>query len=79
MEPTSTAQRGRPRKWESEIDKHRAHRARKAEKLALLDQLLQAVRNARLDDPELQAAVTAAGDEDAALVTALIGHFQDRR
>jgi hypothetical protein len=75
MEPTPRKP-GRPRQWRSEAEKHRHHRARRAQRQRLLDDLLLAVRNARLDDPELHR-VAQRGD-DAALLHALIRYYGDR-
>jgi hypothetical protein len=67
---------GRPRHWTTEAEKHRHHRARRAERQRLFDDLLHAVRNARLDDAELHR-VAQYGD-DAALLHALIRYYADR-
>ena len=67
---------GRPRHWASAAEKHRAHRARQAERAALVEELLQAVRNAALEDPQLQQAVNE-GD-DAAVLRALTEYYGAR-
>ncbi len=67
---------GRPRRFANAAEKHRAHRARKAQKAALLEELLAAVRNAELEDPQLQQVVTR-GD-DAAVLQGLIAYYQAR-
>ena len=59
-----------------DAEKMRAYRARRAEKAQLTDNLLHAVRNARLEDPELQVVVNA-GD-DAEVLQALVKHYQRR-
>lgn len=55
--------RGRPRVWENAAAKHRRHRQRQAAVQRALGELLHAVLNARLEDPELQARVNAATDD----------------
>ena len=70
------ARRGRPRVWESPKEKEQAHRARRAERLALLGSLLLAVLNAEWDDPVMRRVVLD-GDEFAVL-RALIRYYQDR-
>jgi len=67
---------GRPRRWESEAEKHRQHRTRRAERSGLVDELLRAVRNARLDDAELHRI--AQWEDDAALLRALTAYYQAR-
>jgi hypothetical protein len=69
-------QRGRPRVWASAAEKHRVHRARRAEQEALVGELLDAVRNARLEDPGLHREVLE-GD-DAAVLRALIAYYRAR-
>jgi hypothetical protein len=71
-----TGQHGRPPVWSSAAEKHRAYRARKAEKVALLEELLHVVRNADHEDRQLQQEVNH-GD-DAAVLRALIGYYQAR-
>ena len=73
---SGTGKRGRPRVWRSEAEKHRAQRARKAEKATLVEELLHAVRNAALEDPALQQVVNE-GD-DAAVLRALTGYYRAR-
>ena len=67
---------GRPRVWSNAAEKHRAHRERRAEKAALVEDLLDAVRNAALEDPELQHTVNH-GD-DPAVLRALIAYYHAR-
>ena len=68
--------RGRPRRWASQQERQRAHRAEQAAKLRQVNALLHAVRNARLDDASLVAAVAA--EDDVALLTALTDYYQAR-
>ena len=58
------------------MEKYREHRAQKAALHAALGELLHAVRNARLDNPELQA-VAHHGDE-LTLVQALTAYYRER-
>ena len=69
--------RGRPRVWETAAAKHRGHRQRQAAVSQALGELLHAVRNARLEDPELQARVNAATD-DVAVLEALTAYYRFR-
>jgi hypothetical protein len=73
---SETGKRGRPRVWSSDAEKHRAQRARKAEKAALVDELLHAVRNAALDDPVLQKQVN--DGDDAQVLRALTNYYRAR-
>jgi hypothetical protein len=68
--------RGRPRVWSSDAEKHQAQRARKAEKAALVEDLLHAVRNAALEDVALQQVVNQGDDAD--VLRALTGHYRAR-
>jgi len=68
--------RGRPRVWDNEREKERGHRLRRAERAALVVELLIAVRNAEVDDPELHRA--AMHGDDTALLGALVGYYQAR-
>ena len=67
---------GRPRRWASPAEKHRAHRARKAALTIAVGELLHAVRNARLEDPALQQA--AHHGEDVEVVEALAAYYGAR-
>jgi hypothetical protein len=67
---------GRPRRWASPAEKHREHRARKAALTVAVGELLNAVRNARLEDPALQQA--ANHGEDVAVVEALAAYYRAR-
>lgn len=68
--------RGRPRRWESQQERQRAHRAQQAAKIRQVNALLHAVRNARLEDADLIAAV--AGEDDLVLLVALTGYYRAR-
>ena len=68
--------RGRPRVWASQQERQRAHRAQQAAKARQVNALLYAVRNARLADAELVAAVAA--EDDVALLTALTNYYRAR-
>jgi hypothetical protein len=67
---------GRPRHWANAAEKHRAHRLRQSARLHLLAELLTAVRDASLEGAELRTA--AVDGDDAALLRALIRHYQAR-
>ncbi len=69
--------RGRPRVWENAAAKHRGHRQRRAAVQRALGELIHAVLNARLEDPELQARVNAAMD-DLTVLEALTVHYRER-
>ena len=69
-------QRGRPRRWGSDAEKYREYRAQKAALHAAVGELLHAVRNARLDDPGLQAS--ARDDDEVTLVKALTAYYRER-
>lgn len=69
-----TPKRGRPAVWTGKQERQRQHRARQAEKLGLLDDLLHAARNARWADPELHRT-TQQGD-DAEMMRALTAHYR---
>ena len=70
------ATRGRPRRWSSTVEKHRAYRARWKEKAEVVEELLHAVRNAALEDADLQQVVNK-GD-DAAVLRALRDYYRAR-
>ena len=67
---------GRPRRWSSAAEKHRAYRQRQAECQQLLAALLHAVRNASLEEPGLRQA--AVDGDDAELLRALVEHYRAR-
>ena len=68
--------RGRPRRWPDPRSRKLAHQQRQQEKLRLTNALLQAVRNAHVEEPELHRRIQE-GD-DAAVLQALIEHYQAR-
>jgi hypothetical protein len=70
------AKRGRPPVWGSAAAKQREYRQRQGAKAELLAALLHAVRNARLEDPALQAAIAA--EDDLVLLEALVAHYRGR-
>ena len=69
--------RGRPRVWETAAAKHRGHRQRQAAVSQAVGELIAAVLNARLEDPDLQQRVNAA-TEDVAVLEALTAHYRAR-
>lgn len=73
---TSDPSGGRPRLWSGPAEKHRAHRKRRAQQQRLVEELLLAVRNARLEEPELHR-VAQYGD-DTALLEALVHFYRER-
>jgi hypothetical protein len=75
MEQTPST-RGRPRRWSTEAEKHRYHRARQRNRLGLLDELLHVLRNARWDDPELHTIMNMGDDTE--VLSALIAHYGAR-
>jgi hypothetical protein len=62
--------------WDNEREKERGHRRRRAERAALVVELLIAVRNAEVEDPELHQA--AMHGDDTALLRALVEYYQAR-
>jgi hypothetical protein len=74
--PGTLGVRGRPAVWSDKGERQRQHRARQAEKLRLLDALLDAVRDARWQDAELHR-LTQHGS-DAELLQALTEHYRQR-
>jgi len=68
--------RGRPRRWASPQERQRAHREQQAAKARQVNALLHAVRNARLADADLVAAVAA--EDDVVLLAALTRYYQAR-
>lgn len=69
--------RGRPRVWENPAAKHRGHRQRQAAVQRAMGELVHAVLNARLEDPELQARINAATD-DLTVLEALTVYYRER-
>ena len=69
--------RGRPRVWENAAAKHREHRQRQAVVQRAMGEMIHAVINARLEDPELQQQVNAAMD-DLAVLEALTAYYRAR-
>jgi hypothetical protein len=67
---------GPERTYPTNRERQAAYRQRRAEREHLVDRLLVAVRNARLDDPELHQA--AQRGEDNELLNALVMHYQAR-
>jgi len=67
---------GRPRRWPTPAEKHRAYRQRQREGQRLLAELLTAVRDASLEGRELQKA--AVDGDDLESLQALIRHYQAR-
>jgi len=68
--------RGRPKVWSSQQEKERGHRLRRAERAALVVELLVAVRNAEVEDPQLHRM--AVHGDDIHLLRALIDYYQAR-
>ena len=68
--------RGRPRVWGSQQERQRAYRVEQAAKLRQVNALLHAVRNARLEDASLVAAVAA--EDDVVLLAALTDYYRAR-
>jgi hypothetical protein len=68
--------RGRPRRWSDDAEKHRQHRARRRARTVLIEELLQAVRNAHWDDAALERAINYEGDK--AVLQALIAYCRAR-
>lgn len=69
--------RGRPRRWEDAAAKHRGYRQRQAAVNRAMGELVYAVLNARLEDPELQTRINAATD-DVAVLEALTAYYRAR-
>ena len=68
--------RGRPAVWGSARERQQAYREREAAKARLLHELLHAVRNARLETPELHREVLEGSD--AEVLQALIRYYRAR-
>lgn len=68
--------RGRPAVWSGERERQQQYRTRRAEKLALVDALLDAVRNARWEEAALHRQIQE-GD-DAAVLGALTEYYRQR-
>jgi hypothetical protein len=58
--------RGRPRVWSSAVERRRVHQERRRERERQVTALLDAVRNARWEEPELQRLIHD-GDDGAVL------------
>ena len=67
---------GPPKTYATNQERQAAYRQRTAERNHLVSQLLHAVRNARLDDPDLHQV--AQHGEDNELLTALVAYYQAR-
>lgn len=74
--PPAPSRAGRRRQWPDAAAKHRAYRERQVECHTLLAELLVAVRDASLEGADLRQA--AVDGDDAALLRALIRHYQAR-
>ncbi len=76
--PTASASRprGRPPVWASAAARRQAHTRRRSERERLLRDLLQAVRNARWEDPAVQRLIRE-GD-DPAVLRALTDYYRQR-
>jgi hypothetical protein len=71
------AKRGRPRRWSSTTERQREHRKRKAEVYQAMGELVLAVINAKIADPELQQQIDAAQD-DLTVLKALTAYYRKR-
>jgi hypothetical protein len=69
--------RGRPRVWESAHERKREHRQRKAEVYRATGELILAVLNAELEDPQLKEQINAARD-DLTVLQALTAYYRAR-
>ena len=67
---------GRPRRWVDREQRQREYRARRAEKLRLVDELLQAVVNAHWEEPELRCVMNHG--TDAEVLQALTLYYRQR-
>ncbi len=74
--PGGLPRRGRPRQWEGKEQRQRAYRARRSERSRLLDDLLDAVRNAAWEDRALQATIN--DGDDLEVLAALIAYYRAR-
>jgi hypothetical protein len=75
-QPSGVAPGGRPRRWRTAAEKHRAHRQRQAQRQRLTGELLLAVRNARVECPQLHQA--AQQGDDTALLQELVRYYRQR-
>jgi hypothetical protein len=75
MEDAARGQ-GRPRVWAGKQARQQAYRARRSQRTRLVDDLLDAVRNAAWEDRELQATINH-GD-DLEVLAALIAYYRAR-
>jgi hypothetical protein len=67
---------GRPRRWRDPRERQRHYRERKAQKVELVETLIDAVYNASLDDPRLRAA--AVQYDRLEVLRALIAYYEER-
>ena len=68
--------RGRPRRWAGKQARQQAYRARRSQRSRLLDDLLDAVRNAAWEDRALQATIN--DGDDLEVLEALIAYYRAR-
>ena len=69
--------RGRPQVWENTRERQQEYRRRKAEVARATTELILAVINAKLEDPELQQQINAAQD-DLTVLWALSAYYRQR-
>jgi hypothetical protein len=67
---------GRPRVWAGKAERQQAYRARRSQRSQLLDDLLDAVRNAAWEDRALQATIN--DGDDLEVLEALIAYYRAR-
>ena len=67
---------GRARLWADDAEKHRQYRARRRERERLIEELLQAVRNADFEDRALQKQIS--GGDDVEILRVLIEYYRAR-
>lgn len=75
--PHEERKRGRPRVWANTTERQRDHRQRKAAVYRALGELILAVINAELEDPDLQQQINAAAD-DLSVLQALTAYYRKR-
>ena len=68
--------RGRPRQWNDAPARKQAYEARRRARTQQLEELYQALLNARWDDPELARTVACGKDEE--VLPALLAYFRQR-
>jgi hypothetical protein len=76
MPPNEKSVRGRPRVWATDDERRQVHQARRRERERQVTELLQAVRNAWWDEPELHR-LTNYGD-DLELLAGLTEYYRRR-